>query len=218
MLLAAATLSIGLGVGYGLGVSRSEERELVADPPPVAAPLPLAAGSFAPRVLNPFATPSARATAPPRSPERPPPKRPAVPQPDTRQGEVLDPWGPRTGSLSSAQVQSVVARNRSGIERSCWQRAFANRPEGAPETARVSIALRVGASGVVESVSTTGDPPGYSGLASCIADRARGWTFPPAQRSTSVNVPFAFVAVGPTATKSRRGGAARTLRKATIER
>jgi hypothetical protein len=46
----------------------------------------------------------------------------------------------------------------------------------------------------VQSVSTSGDPRGYPGLASCIAGRVRGWQFPATGGSSTAIVPFVFAA------------------------
>ena len=48
--------------------------------------------------------------------------------------------------------------------------------------------------GNVQSVSASGDPRGYRGLASCITSRVRAWRFPASSGQTTVNVPFVFAA------------------------
>ncbi len=94
--------------------------------------------------------------------------------------------------LDSASVQRVVSTYTASVRRSCWQPALSTRDADAPSTARVSVTIQVAPSGSVSSVSTSGDPKGYRGLSSCIAARVRGWQFPPASGSTTVNVPFVF--------------------------
>jgi hypothetical protein len=96
--------------------------------------------------------------------------------------------------LDSAAVQSTVSRYTNSVKRSCWQPALDTRDKNAPSSARVSVAITVAASGSVQNVSTSGDPRGYRGLASCIARRVRGWQFPASSGQTTVNVPFVFAA------------------------
>ena len=96
--------------------------------------------------------------------------------------------------LDSAAVQSTVRRYTSSVKRSCWQPALDTRDSNAPSSARVAVNITVASSGSVQSVSTSGDPRGYRGLATCIARRVRGWQFPASSGQTTVNVPFVFAA------------------------
>jgi predicted Zn finger-like uncharacterized protein len=96
--------------------------------------------------------------------------------------------------LDASKVQATVSRYTPSVKRSCWNPALDTRDSNAPSSARVTVTITVAASGSVTGVSTTGDPPGYRGLASCIAARVRGWTFPASDGSTTVNVPFVFAA------------------------
>lgn len=99
---------------------------------------------------------------------------------------------PSAGSLSGQQAQAVVARNVDGIRSTCWPNALRSRDANAPTTARVVATVRVAASGRVAGVSTSGDPPGYHGLASCVGQQIRSWTFPKSASTSVVNVPFVF--------------------------
>ncbi|MGE3674200.1 MAG: GYF domain-containing protein [Polyangiaceae bacterium] len=96
--------------------------------------------------------------------------------------------------LDSSQVQRVVSSHTGSVKRSCWQPALSTRDSDAPSSARVSVTIKVAPSGSVSSVSTSGDPKGYRGLAGCIASRVRSWQFPAAGGPTTVNVPFVFAA------------------------
>lgn len=98
------------------------------------------------------------------------------------------------GQLDQAQLQPVVARYTSSVKRSCWQPALDTRDKDAPTSARVNVTIAISGSGTVQNVTHNGDPRGYRGLANCIAGRVRGWQFPAAGGSTTVNVPFVFVA------------------------
>ncbi|MCC6213864.1 MAG: zinc-ribbon domain-containing protein [Polyangiaceae bacterium] len=98
------------------------------------------------------------------------------------------------GQLDSAQISSTVARYRTSVQRSCWQPALAARASDAASSARVSVSIAIGPTGSVQSVSSSGDPKGYPGLASCIVGRVRGWQFPASGGTTNTNVPFVFVA------------------------
>jgi hypothetical protein len=96
--------------------------------------------------------------------------------------------------LDSATLSKTVSRYTPSVKRSCWQPALDMRTPDAPTTARVTATITVGPSGRVQSVTTSGDPRGYRGLASCIQSRVKNWDFPPAGGSTEVNVPFVFAA------------------------
>lgn len=110
--------------------------------------------------------------------------------------------GPSSGSaapssgqpLDSSQVQATVGRYTSSVKRSCWQPALDTRDKNAPTSARVTVTITVGGDGKVRQATTSGDPKGYSGLASCISRRVQTWTFPPSSGTTTVNVPFVFAA------------------------
>jgi hypothetical protein len=97
-------------------------------------------------------------------------------------------------ALDSATLQKNVSRYTPSVRRSCWQPALDSRAPDAPTTARVSVKIDISASGNVSSVSSSGDPRGYRGLATCIESRVRNWTFPPSSGATTVNVPFVFAA------------------------
>ncbi|MDX2054466.1 MAG: GYF domain-containing protein [Polyangiaceae bacterium] len=94
--------------------------------------------------------------------------------------------------LDASSVQAVVAKYSGSVKRACWQPALDSRDRNAPPSASVSVQITVGTTGSVQGVTTSGDPPGYRGLASCIQQRVRGWQFPPTSESTTVNVPFKF--------------------------
>ena len=98
------------------------------------------------------------------------------------------------GQLDAAQTQSTVARYTGSVKRSCWQPSLDARAPDAPTSARVVVTITVGGTGSVQNVTTSGEPRGYPGLASCIAGRVRAWQFPATGSSTTVNVPFVFAA------------------------
>lgn len=97
-------------------------------------------------------------------------------------------------ALDSASIQKTVSRYTSSVKRSCWQPALDTRAKDAPSSARVNVTITVSPSGSVQNVTTSGDPKGYRGLASCIQGRVRGWQFPASSGTTTVNVPFVFAA------------------------
>jgi len=98
------------------------------------------------------------------------------------------------GQLDGAQTQATVARYTGSVKRSCWQPALDARAPDAPTSARVTVTINVGGTGSVQSVTTSGDPRGYPGLANCIGGRVRAWQFPATGGNTTVNVPFVFAA------------------------
>ncbi len=98
------------------------------------------------------------------------------------------------GQLDAGQIQSTVSRYTGAVKRRCWQPALDGRDPSAPSTARVVVTIGVAGSGNVQSVSTSGDPRGYPGLANCIASSVRAWTFPATGGSSTAVVPFVFAA------------------------
>lgn len=96
--------------------------------------------------------------------------------------------------LSESQIAQTVNANKAGVQRRCWQRALQSRVDGGPSTAKVSVSINVTASGSVASVSTSGDPAGFPGLASCIGSSVKAWQFPASGGSTTVNTAFVFAA------------------------
>jgi hypothetical protein len=94
--------------------------------------------------------------------------------------------------LDGQQIQATVARYREEIQRVCFQPARDAREPTAPTSARVATQVTIDPSGRVASVTTSGDPPGYSRLAPCIEAQLRQWRFPPAKGPTSANIPFVF--------------------------
>jgi hypothetical protein len=118
--------------------------------------------------------------------------RPSSPGPGSTPGTTSPGGG--SGQLDSAQIQSTVARYTGSVKRSCWQPALDSRDPSAPTSARVVVSITVGPSGNVQGVSTSGEPRGYPGLASCIAGRVRSWQFPATGGTTTANVPFVFAA------------------------
>jgi len=94
--------------------------------------------------------------------------------------------------LDQATVQSVVAKYSGSVKRACWQPALDGRDRNAPSSANISVQITVGTSGSVQGVTSSPDPPGYHGLASCIQGRVRSWQFPTTSETTTVNVPFKF--------------------------
>jgi hypothetical protein len=88
-------------------------------------------------------------------------------------------------------VESVVEESRPQI-RECWNRALVTRERGAQNEVHVDATIVIASSGVVERVTTTGDPVGYPNLAICVESTIRRWQFPKSSQTTTVDVPFAF--------------------------
>ncbi len=99
---------------------------------------------------------------------------------------------PGGAQLESGQIQATVSRYTGSVKRRCWQPALDARAKDAPMTAKVTVTITVGGSGSVQSATTSGEPRGYSGLASCIAGSVRSWQFPASGGTTVANVPFVF--------------------------
>jgi len=96
--------------------------------------------------------------------------------------------------LDGALLEQTVASHRDEVQRSCFQPAFDARAEAASSSARVGTTLTIEPGGRVRTIATSGDPPGYLHLASCIAEHVRTWRFPAAQRETTASIPFIFAA------------------------
>ena len=97
-------------------------------------------------------------------------------------------------ALDSATLQKTVSKYTASVKRSCWQPALDSRAPDAPTGARVAVKIDIAPGGNVSGVSSSGDPRGYRGLATCIESRVRNWSFPPSSGATTVNVPFVFAA------------------------
>jgi hypothetical protein len=89
----------------------------------------------------------------------------------------------------SATVEGIVEAFRPQI-RECWIKA--SRGHDSKSEVHVDATIEIATSGVVERVTTTGDPDGYPNLAACIESKIRKWSFPKRPEPTTVDVPFAF--------------------------
>jgi predicted Zn finger-like uncharacterized protein len=214
--LAVLLLAAGLAAGFFL-FSPGERAPVAAAPTPSVAP-PAEATVALPSIPPPEAAAPSAVPGPVERAESGGRARPGVRPPPKPEGESKltgdlrnlgsgpsPTEGPRAApafadtpppgtELGAGQLQSTVAKYTGGVKRSCWQPALDTRDKDAPTSARVNVTITVAPSGNVQDVSTSGDPRGYPGLASCIAGRVRGWQFPAASASTTLNVPFVFAA------------------------
>jgi hypothetical protein len=87
--------------------------------------------------------------------------------------------------LSPEQLQATVGQYRGSLTRSC-------RPLVTQGSAKVAATVTVGASGSVQSVSTSGGDE-VPGLASCVQSRIRNWSFPVSGGPSTFNVSFNFL-------------------------
>jgi predicted Zn finger-like uncharacterized protein len=102
--------------------------------------------------------------------------------------------GPAPGvSLDATAIQRTVRRYSPAVRQNCWQRALNARAPGIPSSAKVTALITIEPSGRVQSVTVSGAPRGYPGLAACIEGSVKGWAFPRAGGETVTNVPFMFV-------------------------
>ena len=76
-----------------------------------------------------------------------------------------------------ATIESVVEASRPQIS-DCWNRALLTRARDASREVHVDATIVIASSGAIDRVTTTGDPEGYPGLASCIEAKIRKWHFP----------------------------------------
>src|SRR5437773_75255 len=63
----------------------------------------------------------------------------------------------------SATIEGVVEESRPQI-RECWNRALLTRSPRAPSEVHVDATIVIASSGVIDRVTTTGDPNGYPNL------------------------------------------------------
>jgi hypothetical protein len=211
-LAVAVALACGVGIGAFFWANQKPPKEIIkyVDRPVPGAEQPAAVGAQAPPEGTPALAESAttKKTATPRT--KPVAAtdedkggglqglkgldglRPGGPGPGTTPGSTNP--GSTGGQLDSAQIQNTVARYTGSVKRSCWQPALDSRDPSAPTSARVVVTITVGPSGNVQNVTTSGEPRGYPGLASCIAGRVRSWQFPATGSTTTANVPFVFAA------------------------
>jgi len=96
-------------------------------------------------------------------------------------------------ALEQSDIQRVVSQNVGFVRRQCWEPALASRSPNAPSSAKVTVAISIGADGSVQSASASGGG-GYPDLASCVGSRVRGWKFPPSSGTSNASVPFVFAA------------------------
>ena len=94
---------------------------------------------------------------------------------------------PASFSLTSEEVQRVVAAHRAGLKQKCWtDESSVSRLA----SAKVTLSLVVGAKGNVVAASATGTD---ALVASCVETQARTWVFPAhVERSASIQIPFVF--------------------------
>jgi hypothetical protein len=100
---------------------------------------------------------------------------------------------PSGAGLDATAIQRTVRKYSPAVRQNCWQRALNARAPGVPSSAKVTAQITVDASGRVQSVTASGAPRGYPGLAHCIEEAVKGWTFPRSFGETVTNVPFMFV-------------------------
>lgn len=94
--------------------------------------------------------------------------------------------------LSQGEISGVVSSNQPMVKRKCWQPALEGRAPNASTNARVNGSLVIAPSGNVDTATASGSEKDFPSLAGCIANRMKGWKFPPSSGPTTVNVPFVF--------------------------
>lgn len=101
--------------------------------------------------------------------------------------------GTGKGALNESQLNGVVSSNSPRVRRKCWDPLVAGRSSNAPNSVKVTATVKIGPSGAVKSVSTSGgNDQYYPGLASCVQSTVSGWTFPASDEGGTVVVPFGF--------------------------
>jgi len=79
------------------------------------------------------------------------------------------------GKISVASVESVFRRRRGAIQ-TCYERAL---KVNAGIEGKVSVRFTIGAAGTVTQIQVVENSTGDSGVGACIAEKIKGWPFPP---------------------------------------
>jgi predicted Zn finger-like uncharacterized protein len=170
--------------------------------PPAATESPPGAPAIAQIPESPPTVKSAPTAAPPAATAEPSPKPASsllsglntLQTPGPAPGLKTPGAGAGTGpGLEATAIQRTVRKYSPAVRQNCWQRALNARAPGVPSSAKVTATITVDSSGHVQSVTATGAPRGYPGLAHCIEEAVKGWSFPRSLGETVTNVPFMFV-------------------------
>jgi hypothetical protein len=212
-LLSAPPSKNAASPAHTLATSTEQEKKSEPPPsPPPAAPAPVTPQATADN--TPGEPPIAQIPEPPPTVKSPPaPPSPAAEPPpaakpttsllsglDTLQTPGPAPSLKTSGAGASAgpgleatAIQRTVRKYSPAVRQNCWQRALNARAPGVPSSAKVTATITVDAAGRVQSVTASGAPRGYPGLAHCIEEAVKGWAFPRSLGETVTNVPFMFV-------------------------
>src|SRR5262249_37410131 len=87
-------------------------------------------------------------------------------------------------TLSTEEVERVVAAHRVSLKRACWDGR-----NDLPPSAKVTLTVTVNPNGNVVSTTASGSD---AIVANCAEDQVRAWKFPPGKRDSSVNIPLVF--------------------------
>jgi hypothetical protein len=120
----------------------------------------------------------------------PPPARAAAAPPDALGG--LGAAGAAVGPPAERERSAIqrVVRAHASEARSCYERELAANPACA---GTVLVRFTIGPAGSVTEASAEAGPEACPALATCLAQRVRGWTFPaPESGSARVSYPFSF--------------------------
>ena len=102
----------------------------------------------------------------------------------------------RAGEAAGSATVSVQVDEQGAI---CHVEAkldptLAANPSAGSGTVRVSAAIDIEPSGRVGKLAVVGAEKEYPGLAACVQEEIKTWTFPQAAGTTHVQIPFAFAA------------------------
>ena len=89
--------------------------------------------------------------------------------------------------LRPEDVERVIASQRAGLRRICWERAP---KEDGPSSVSVTVQVTLARDGSVSDTASNGNSPA---LARCIEGQVRTWRFPPPGSTRTLNIPFKFV-------------------------
>lgn len=107
---------------------------------------------------------------------------------------IASPREPMTArSLRRADVQRVVLDRVAEVNTRCWMPAPAAKAASAPPSTTVTVRITIRPSGGTQSAAASGGDE-FPGLAGCVEQQVRMWTFPPSASVSTVNVPLIFEA------------------------
>ncbi len=110
-----------------------------------------------------------------------------------RAPQRASPASPSASALTPGQISMVLAKHRREINE-CWRSRERKAEEMGLRSLRVDLTLSVAAAGRVERAEQRTSDRRLEDVGKCIANAAKGWTFPETLSSSTVRERFSFSA------------------------